>query len=74
MFGLGALIQVGMLIAGCWWCKEIFGRFHSDVVEIKSGDWTQRSVVLLIWAVTGVVLYWIFSSVLSVATNAYHAW
>ncbi|MCH8851806.1 MAG: hypothetical protein IID41_04050 [Planctomycetes bacterium] len=74
MFGLGALIQVGMLIAGCWWCKEIFGRFRSDVVEIKSGDWTQRSVVLLIWAVTGVVLYLICSFVLHVATNAYHAW
>ncbi len=74
MFGLGALIQVGMLIAGCWWCKEIFGRFRSDVVEIKSGDWTQRSVVVLIWAVTGVVLYWICSFVLTVAMNAYHAW
>ena len=74
MFGLGALIQVGMLIAGCWWCKEIFGRFRSDVVEIKSGDWTQRSVVLLIWAVTGVVLYLICSFVLHVATSAYHAW
>ena len=74
MFGLGALIQVGMLIAGCWWCKEILGRFHSDVVEIKSGDWTQRSVVLLIWAVTGVVLYLICSFVLHVATNAYNAW
>ena len=74
MFGLGALIQVGMLIAGCWWCKEIFGRFRSDVVEIKSGDWTQRSVVLLIWAVTSVVLYLICSFVLHVATSAYHAW
>ncbi len=74
MFGLGALIQVGMLIAGCWWCKEILGRFRSDVVEIRSGDWTQRSVVALIWAVTGVVLYWICSFVLHVATNAYHAW
>ena len=74
MFGLGALIQVGMLIAGCWWCKEIFGRFRSDVVEIRSGDWTQRSVVLLIWTVTGVVLYWICSSVLHIATSAYPAW
>ena len=74
MFGLGALIQVGMLIAGCWWCKEILGRFHSDVVEIKSGDWTERSVVMLIWAVTGVVLYLICSFVLHVATSAYHAW
>ena len=74
MFGLGALIQVGMLIAGCWWCKEIFGRFRSDVVELKSGDWTQRSVVLLIWAVTGMVLYLICSFVLRVAMSAYHAW
>ena len=74
MFGLGALIQVGLLIAGCWWCKEILGRIHSDVVEFKSGDWTQRSVVLLIRAVTGVVLYLISSFLLRVATSAYHAW
>ncbi len=74
MFGLGALIQVGMLIAGCWWCKEIFGRFHSDVVEFKSGDWTARSVVVLIWAVTGVVLDLICSFVLTVAMSAYRAW
>ncbi len=74
MFGLGALIQVGLLLAGCWWCKEIFGRFRSDAVEIRSGDWTERSVVMLIWAVTGVVLYLICSIVLHVATNAYHAW
>ena len=74
MFGLGALIQVAMLIAGCWWCKEILGRFRNDVVELKSGDWTERSVVVLIWAVTGVVLYLIRSFVLHVATNAYHSW
>ncbi len=49
-------------------------RFRRDVVELKSGDWTQRSVVLLIWAVTGVVLYLIFSFVLHVATSAYRAW
>ena len=74
MYGLGALVKVAMLIAGCWWCKEIFGRFRGDVVEFRSGDWTARSVVVLIWAVTGVVLYLICSFVLRVATNAYHAW
>ena len=74
MFGLGAIVQVGLLLAGCWWCKEIFGRFRSDVVEIRSGDWTARSAVVLIWAVRGVILYLICSFVLHVATNAYHAW
>ncbi len=49
-------------------------RFHSDVVELRAGDWTERSVVVLIWAVTGVVLYLICSFLLHVATNAYHAW
>ncbi len=34
----------------------------------------QEFVVVLIWAVTGVVLYLICSFVLRVATNAYHAW
>ena len=38
------------------------------------GDWTERSVVLLIWAVTGVVLYLICSFVLRGATNTDHAW
>ena len=74
MFGLGAIVQVGLLIAGCWWCKEIFGRFRDDVVELRSGDRTERSVVVLIWAVTGVVLYLICSFVIQVATSAYHAW
>ena len=74
MFGLGALVQVVLVLAGCWWCKEVFGRFHSDVVEIRSDDWTARSAILLIWAVTAVVLYLISSFVLHAATSAYHAW
>ena len=35
---------------------------------------SQEFVVLLIWAVTGVVLYLICSFVPHVATSAYHAW
>ena len=58
----------------CRWCKEIFGRFCNDVVELRSGDRIARSVAVLTWAVTGVVLYLICSFMLHVATNTYHAW
>ena len=71
MFGLRAMGQVALLIAGCWWCKEIFGRFRSDVVELREGDWTARSVILLMWIVTGVILYFICTFVLGVAAEIY---
>lgn len=70
MFGLGAIVQVGLVLAGCWWCKEILGLFRSDVVELRSGDWTARSAILLIWAETGAVLYLICSFVLHAITFA----
>ena len=71
MFGFRAMVQVALLIAGCWWCKEIFSRFRSDVVELREGDWTCRSVILLMWIVTGVILYLICTFVLGVAVVIY---
>jgi hypothetical protein len=57
--GFGDLIKIAILIVGILWCKEIFGRFRSDLAEFKnSKDSTARPVILFFWAITlGFILF-----------------
>ena len=49
-------IQVGLLILGGWWCKEIFSRLGSDIEELKEPDGARRGVIAGLWIVTAVIL------------------
>ena len=33
--GRGALLWVGLIVLGVVWCKEVIGRFRSDVEELR---------------------------------------
>ena len=42
-----------LLLLGILWCREILGRFHSDLEEFrKTQDTVDKAVILFYWALT----------------------
>ena len=42
-----------LLLLGILWCREIFGRFHSDLEELrKTQDTVHKAVILFYWVLT----------------------
>jgi hypothetical protein len=58
LLNFGVLWKVGLLIAGVFWCREIFGRLREDVAEWKTADGTRRGVLAGLWGLT-VVIVWL---------------
>jgi len=55
---LGIFIKAALIVAGIWWCKEIFCCFHNDIDELKSsGDKTKRGVIIFFWVVTAAIIF-----------------
>lgn len=51
--GPGALLWVALLVLGVIWCKEVIGRWRSDVEELRGcEDKVRKAVIVGIWAVT----------------------
>ena len=57
-FGYGMVLRVLLLVIGVLWCRDVFGRFRSDVAVIReSDDRGHKAVVIFWWILTaGVVL------------------
>lgn len=66
-------IQAGLLILGCWWCKEILGRLRDDVAELKQPDATRKGVIIGLWLVTAVIIAVMANFAWSVIAGAVHA-
>jgi len=74
-FRLSVIVQALLLVGGLIWCKEIFGRLREDVAEMRdSADVVHKSVIVLFWAVTAVIIFfmarfiwWIVSSFVTAA-------
>lgn len=54
MFGsYGLIVQAALLVGGLWWCKEMWGRRHSDISELKeSDDNVRKGVIVFFWLLT----------------------
>ncbi|MCH7526721.1 MAG: hypothetical protein IID39_04730 [Planctomycetes bacterium] len=51
------ILRAVLLVAGLWWCKEIFQRLRHDIVEFKtSDDSARRGVIMFFWLTTVVIL------------------
>ena len=52
-FGYVLLGKVLLYVLGAIWCKEVIGRFHSDVTEFKGArDAGHKGVIVFIWMLT----------------------
>jgi hypothetical protein len=49
----GVLIRAILLVAGLWWCKEMWDRFPADRKRLKeSQDAGEKGVIIFFWALT----------------------
>ena len=57
--------QALFLVVGTLWCIEVFGRFRSDVEDLKKKGSVIQGVILFIWFLTLMIVvmmagfYWI---------------
>jgi len=54
----GVILKAVLLIAGLWWCKEIFVRLPSDINELRESDKKFiKAVILFYWILTvGIII------------------
>jgi hypothetical protein len=58
----GLIVNAILLAGGIYWCYEIFGRWRSDVAELREGDdKTTKGVIIGFWMVTVVVAVLVFN-------------
>ncbi len=67
---LGMVLNSILLVAGLFWCKEVFERWQDDVAELKqSEDRVKKGVIVFIWLLTLVILLFIVTVVSGIAAN-----
>lgn len=58
----GALIGLALLVLGVFWCKEVIGRWRSDMEELRtSEDKVRKAVIIGIWVVTFFIAMYVVS-------------
>ncbi len=46
-----------LMVLGILWCREMFGRWRSDLDEFRSSnDRSDRAIIVFFWAVTVVIV------------------
>ncbi len=61
-------IKAVLFVLGLAWCREVFGRFRKDLVELRdSDDNVARGVIILFWVLTIFVIQYLVYYVLDIA-------
>lgn len=46
-----------LMVLGILWCREMFGRWRSDLDEFRSStDGSERAIIVFFWTVTMVIV------------------
>lgn len=70
----GTVINAILLVAGLWWCKEVFERWRDDVAELKeSDDRVKQGVIVFIWFLTLLILLFIVNFAWAIVANIVRA-
>ncbi len=70
----GLVFNAILLVAGLWWCKEVFERWRDDVAELKeSDDNVRKCVVLFFWLFTLTIIVLIVNFVWGIVENIINA-
>jgi hypothetical protein len=57
LLDFGIVINAVLLVMGLLWCREMAGRWRSDLDEFRSTkDPGARHVLIVLWALTGVIV------------------
>ena len=56
ILNFGLIINAVLFAIGTYWCYEVFGRWRSDLEELREvEDKYRKAVIIGIWAVTVVI-------------------
>ena len=66
----GLLLKAILLVAGVWWCKEIFGRLRSDMADFKeTDDNAKKAAMVFVWVLTIVIMFLIINFLWGLVRN-----
>jgi hypothetical protein len=55
-YDLAVVIKATLLVIGIYWCYKVFGRWRSDLEDLRKVDDTlEKAVIIGIWALTIVI-------------------
>jgi hypothetical protein len=50
-------LQALLLALGIIWCKEMFPKWREHIHEFHIGNWSDRTVLMLLWGLTILILF-----------------
>ena len=66
----GLLINAVLLALGAFWCYEMFGRWRSDLADLRDLDDTLgRAVIIGLWIITFVIAALLVNFTVGLITN-----
>lgn len=66
----GILINAVLLALGVYWCYEVFGRWRSDLADLRElDDKLQKAVIIGLWLITLVIAILVVNFAIGVIAN-----
>ncbi len=66
----GLLINAGLLALGVFWCHQMFGRWRSDLADLRDlDDKLQKVVIIGLWIITFVIAAGLVNFAVGLVTN-----
>ena len=70
----GLLINAVLSALGAYWCYEMFGRWRSDLADLRDlDDSLQKVVIIGLWLITFVIAVLLVNFAVGVITNIVEA-
>ncbi len=64
------LVQAIIFALGIWWCMQILPRWRDDLGKLREpDDKADRVVIIILWSITGVVIYLCIRFGLTIGSN-----
>ena len=70
LLDFGLLINAVLLALGAFWCYQMFGRWRSDLADLRDLDDTlQKAVIIGLWLITFVIAVLLVNFAVGLITN-----
>ncbi len=73
ILSFGMLFQAVLFAVGIWWCVQMLSRGRDDFRKVReTDDWSDRVVIIILWSITGVVVFLCIRFGLNLAGSIVH--
>jgi hypothetical protein len=64
---MGLFVHAALIAFGILWCREMFGRWRSDLDELRhTSEPSTRNALLALWLATAFIAYWLTGTIVGV--------